>query len=492
MSLKNVYAENFVGGSYDYHASGESPQRCVNLIPEKIESASGKTAFCLRSLRALQLMHAEEGSCHGLYFDNAAERLWYSFGTSVYCLDRFGVETEVYANLSVSVKTVKFADNGQKLVMADGNALYACDMDGSNFAPVSLPSYDWNGTNYAIEPSNVALVSGSFVIDGAKQAPYGILFYSEPYSLSFTDSDGILNRFAAESSADGVVALAAVGGRLYIFGERSYEVWAASDDGFLSFVAGTSTEIGCVSRESVAVLGETVYWLGTSSLGHGSVWAAQGVQAPVRISTNAVEERLGEAVADAYGIYGFAYAEEGHQFYCLSARPSLSVCFDISTQLWHERASRDWELGNNLAWEPLFCATAFGDQVVFAGQGGLYVLSGLVGHDGKPVWRERVSPIYHADETPIAVRELLLDMQVATTEDLSARPVAMLYVATDEGKLYADAGWKGIGRTGRYRDVVRWFNVGYGRTFSARVVFSENCDVTLFALRLGIEEGSPR
>ena len=112
--------------------------------------------------------------------------------------------------------------------------------------------------------------------------------------------------------------------------------------------------------------------------------------------------------------------------------------------------------------------------------------------DGKPVWRERVSPIYHADASPIAVRELLLDMQVATTEDLSARPVAMLYVATDEGKLYADAGWKGIGRTGRYRDVVRWFNVGYGRTFSARVVFSENCDVTLFALRLGIEEGSPR
>ena len=492
MALRDVYVQNFVGGSYDYHASGESPQRCVNLIPERIESDSGKTAYCLRSLRALQLKHAEEGSCLGLYFDNAAARLWYAFGTSVYCLDRFGVEKEVYSNLSLSVKSVKFADNGSSLVMADGTALYACDMEGDGFAQVALPSYDWNGTNYSIEPSNVAIVNGSFVIDGATKAPFGILFYSQPYSLTFTDSDGILNRFAAESSADGVVALAAVGGRLYIFGERSYEVWAASDDGFLSFVAGTSTEIGCVSRESVAVLGEVVYWLGTSSLGHGSVWAATGVQAPQRVSTNAVEERLRDAVADASGIYGFAYADEGHQFYCLSARPSVTMVYDLSTQLWHERADRNWEEGRNEAWAPLFCATAFGDQVIFAGAGGLYVLSGLVGSDGKPVWRERVSPIYHADASPIAVRELLLDMQVATTTDLSARPVAMLYVSTDEGKLYTEAGWKGIGRTGRYRDVVRWFNVGYGRTFSARVVFSEECDVTLFAVRLGIEEGSPR
>ena len=84
MATEPFYADDFVGGSYDYSAKGESAQRSVNLYTEQIETQGGKTKFCLRSVKALRAWKAFSGTCRGLYFDASKGALWAVYGADVY------------------------------------------------------------------------------------------------------------------------------------------------------------------------------------------------------------------------------------------------------------------------------------------------------------------------------------------------------------------------------------------------------------------------
>lgn len=494
MATEPFYADDFVGGSYDYSAKGESAQRSVNLYTEQIEAQGGKTKFCLRSVKALRTWKAISGTCRGLYFDQSKGALWAVYGADVWRISSADALPVKVGSVAIDTARVAIAENGIEIVFADGQILYKADLladdatVASTWSAVSVGTFDGN----AIEPANVVQLGRLFFCDGAKRgtARSGTIFYSQINSTTFSDTDGVLNFFDASSVPDDMVALAAVGSRLYALRTRSFDVYALGDVEIVSRVESVASEIGCAARCSVASIGETLFWLGSAHAGHNSVWAVTGASAPIRISTNAIEEQL--RGLDLSGAEGYCFGENGHRFYALTIRPGHTWVYDIATRQWHERAKRDWAMGVNYAWEPTLAVTAWDGVILFGCDGGIKELDGDADDDGLPVWRERTSPVYWKTMVPVVVRDFALDMEVATIKDLSARPVVMLSVSTDGGRTFFDLGWRSIGQTGRFRTEIEWQNLGEGRTFVARTTFTEPCDVAIFGARLELETGSFR
>lgn len=519
--MKSLYATDFCAGSYSYRSRGVSVQRSVNLYPERIEATGGKVQQTLVALQGLRNASSVAGVCHGLYQSSTGpggiSRLWGIFGPSLYCFTQNADGTlaaELCGTVNDSKAVIGIADNGFDLVVADGTAdklkrwglMAPAGSVGTTYQEINLPQYSHGGSNYSISPTQVVCIAQRFVINGARDDHgFGLLFYSEPASTSFEDTSsgvGVLNFFSAEQSADKVIALAVCEGNLWIFGPRSYEIWSPTDSGFLSFVAGSAGEFGVQSQRSVCVLGDAIYWLGASNAGYNAVWMAQGVpSSPKRISTNALEHEIG-ALSDRGGAVGMAYSFEGHQFYCLTfPGDRRTVCYDRSTEEWHDRTSRDYSVGQNREWGPRFCANGWGNVYFGMDDEGLFRLDDGLREDSYtdpddptrrfPLFLQRVSPIYWDDARSVAIRELVLDCEVGTTPKLAGQgrvPKVLLEVSTDGGNTWRACPIRTVGPQGDYTRVIKWRNLGAGRSFVARFTITEPIPMVIYGIRLTVEE----
>jgi hypothetical protein len=144
-------------------------------------------------------------------------------------------------------------------------------------------------------------------------------------------------------------------------GTGSVEVWndTGANDFPLERISGAFNEIGCLSPYSIAKLDNGIFWLGSDPRGRGIVYRANGYTG-IRVSTHAVEwqiqshSRIDDAIA-------YAYQKDGHPFYVLTfPTANKTWVFDVSTGLWHERAS-----GNQNQYRHRSnCFVSFNDELV--------------------------------------------------------------------------------------------------------------------------------
>jgi len=310
-----------------------------------------------------------------------------------------------------------------------------------------------------------------------------------------------LDFYSAESSADAINSMQVISNRLYIMGERSYEVWSASgtsDTDPLSYVQGSSSQIGNQSPRSLSSIGETTFFLGSSDAGINTVFMISGLNYPKRISNNALENTFNE-IDDPQGAIGWCHYYEGHTLYVLTFQNAKrTFVYDLSTNLWHERSTRDWTTTEDLAWEPVFGVTAY-NKVYHGGVTGNNLIlldqNKYTDYNDQPVIRRRVGPVYYSDFNPITMRELYVDMEVGTTPLLSGLgrdPQAVLEISRDGGNTWINFDWRSIGSQGDYTQSVKWSNLGTGRAIIARLTFSDPSPITLYGMRIAFEESTRR
>jgi hypothetical protein len=175
----------------------------------------------------------------------------------------------------------------------------------------------------------------------------GYFVFNEPNSQKFwvtslLDGTSVdpLDFASAEGYPDDVVALIVDHREIFLFGDTSVEVWydAGTPDFPLARIQGAFMEVGCEAAYSVAKLDNSVFWLGSDARGRGIVYRANGYT-PARISTNAVEYAI-QSYGNITDAIGYTYQQDGHPFYVLIF-PSAEATwvYDVSTQLWHERAA---------------------------------------------------------------------------------------------------------------------------------------------------------
>ncbi len=428
----------FIGQAYESDSAFISAQRCVNWYletspengrtPAALFPTPGMSTFCTlgapsKALRVVdgRLFSVSAGTLEEIARDGARTA-------------RGSVTNTGYARL---------IDNGLQLLVLTGSGAFSLQLDTNVLTSISN--------------ANLAQSKHAVVIDG-----YGVFLeegtqrvrVTSPYD--FTAVDG-LDFASAEGLPDNAVTLAALNRELWIFGERSTEIWFDSGDANFPFQRNSNTflEFGCASARSVCKLDGSLYWIGRASDGRSSCFRANGYQ-PEIIAHHGIAKHL-EAADRAGGLsqaWAYTYHERGHPFYVLTL-PSINKTFayDPLSGTWHERS-----FYSSLSvdkYHPALDAVTFEGRTVVAVESTplLADLSESTLTDfGGPIVRTRVCPAIHAGQKRLVIScfELLLQSGIGREDGLN--PVVKMRQSRDGGQSFD--GWRtetagAIGRTDR-------------------------------------------
>ena len=283
----------------------------------------------------------------------------------------------------------------------------------------------------------------------------------------------------AETDPDNVVRGIVQRRELYLFGERTIEVWYSTGDNDAAFLRsqGGVIERGCIAGNSIVREDNSIFWLADDL----TVRRLSGVT-PQRISTHAIETELRTA-STVIDVSAFSYTYDGHVFYVLRI-PALNraYIYDITTQLWHER--RSWP---SALWRANSAAVAYGGQT-FVGDsmsGTVFRLAGDVYTEGGGILElnMRTAPI-QSNRRRIIMDELEVVMEpgVGLFTGQGSDPQVMRRFSDDGGKTYGSAKYRTLGQQGRYGNRIRW--AGCGSFYSRTIEFSVTDPVPVTVLAL--------
>jgi hypothetical protein len=494
----------FVGPTYTLQTKIADAERSINLYPEVIESGQGKggaKVYLVGTPGYQALLNLPDQPLRGLYSGDGV-RLFAISGRTLYECFQNGSFTQLgQVAASDAVNRATFTANGNSLLVASGANLYAYNGPGS-----------WGSVLPAVM---VVYIDGySIVLDpGLKQFGISSLFGGGAAG----DWDPTWISGAQGESSD-MLSIIANYRELWIFKERSIEVWDDVGAQNLPFARNPAgfIEQGCVAQASPTRLDNTIFWLGGDERGAGVIWRAEGYT-PERISNHAVETAMLSypKITDAE-FYGQQMG--GHSFLVChfpSANPSpfggaagatwvydCAASAQLGTPQWHERAYWDpirglWNMHRGRVHAYCWGMHLIGDWYT----GKIYQLSPQFRQDdGNPLRWLRSAPHIADSMAKISYREFWLDMQVGvglansinvtntqTSPDAAIGinySIAQMNAATNQPVVIGAAGqnpmvelrwsndggnrWHGprlgsAGAIGKYGTRLRWMRMGSAR-----------------------------
>ncbi len=471
----------FVGGSYTARSVNFDAQRCVNLYVE-IGSGSSKSPAALIGTPGLvqyKILSANGGS-RGLYrfTDSIAIAV---IGDAVW---KIGASDVLLGNITQLTTPVSMADNGSVIMMVTGSEGYFIDPVAETLTLIADPDF--------VPGAKVNFLAGRFVWP---QANTGRFQWTEVYG---TNIDA-LSFATAEASPDIIVSQIAGFGELWEFGQNSTEVYQPSQDADAPFakVLGASMEIGCGAVHSVAKIDSSFFWLGRSDEGRGIVWRATGYQ-PQRVSTHAIEFAIA-SYGDVSDAVAFTYQQEGHSFYVINF-PSANKtwCYDISTNLWHERAWRDDTTGALNRHRAQVQMEFDGDTIVGDWEVNTLYRMRLDAYtdDFLPITRIRACQHLSADLKRQFFHSLQIDMETGVglgtlvPGNAGYDPQAMLRWSDDGGHTWSNSHWASMGKIGQYRTRARWRRLGVSRDRVFELTITDQVKVCIIGATAEVTVGA--
>ena len=449
-----------VGPTYDQRSLPFNAQRSINLFPV-FDQQGGKEVAALYGTPGLSLFaDIGAGPIRG-EFRSGNGRMFAVSGTGLYEIDSSGDGT-LLGSLFTSEGRVTMAEGTTQLAICDGTKLYSLTYSTDTFAQVTdadLPTsvgYVTNLDGYFIVNENA---SGRFYIS----------------SLNDVTAWVALDYATAESSPDKLSAPVNAVGQLWLFGERTTEIWAntGGSDFPFSRIAGAVMQVGVLAKNSILEIDNTVLWLGQDNFGNGIVYRANGFS-PQRISTEPIEKRLQEP-EDRAAIYAWAYQEEGHVFYVLSGDSlETSLVYDLTTGLWHERAFLN-EYGNFEQHLGSCHVFSFNKHLVGSRvDGKIYQMDmDLLDDAGDEIGRERVYThlVDEMKRNRYNSLEIGLETGVGLQSGQGSDPTVSLRLSKDGARTWSDAMTTSFGGVGQYRTKVKFRRLGIAEqmTFKIRI-----------------------
>jgi hypothetical protein len=549
----------FIGPSYTLSSVNYDCQRSVNLYPEIDEMKTGKEneVASLVGTPGLSLLATiGSGPIRGAYFTSTGV-LYVASGLNLYSVDKNWASTLVGALRNTS-GPVAMCDNGYQLVIVDGANGYYLTLGQSVYTFVITPGrtaslgavYTNNTQSFTslvaltagattfqasgpalpgtpLNSGSLSLASGtgsgpiifsSFTVQrnglltqitdpnflGANDVTYqdGYFIFNKPSSKQFYISDLNAITFATtiisskSGEPDNIVALQSVNRNLWLFGDRTTEVWFDSGDitNPFQYISGSLSQYGCAATFSITKMNNSMFWLGKDSTGKGIVFAAGGNYAPQRISTSSVEIAIQSysIISDAIA---WAYQENGHNFYVLTfPTGNATWVYDMSTGMWHERASLSAQgtFQRNIA----NCyAFAYETHVVGDYANGNLYNQNLSNYseNGAALVRQRVSPHISQDMHRIFYASLQLDIETGLGLDGSSQgkdPQAMLEWSNDGGHTWSNQFWTSVGKIGATKGRAIWRRLGHSRNRVFRFSISDPVKVVIMGAEVELMEGA--
>lgn len=404
------------------------------------------------------------GPCRGAYtFGGTAYAV---MKDTLYSVSSTGTMTSIGV-LADREQRVSFADNGDEMIMVDG-------VDGWTYDTTNglrqITDSDFLGAD------TVDFIDGYFVLNRPGTGQFYLSNLNDGRDYLGTDIA------TAEGAPDNIVSVAALGREVWLFGERTIEVWFNTGASGFPFerISGAFVQRGCAARFSVAQDDNTLFWFGDDR----TAYRAEGYR-PARISTHAIENawRQYETISDAFA---FIYTDAGHKFWCLTfPTEDATWVYDIATGLWHERKSQGigrWRVnaytyayGKHLVGD--YSANAIGEMSLETFQ-----------EYGNEMIAEATAPAIHADRKLLFHH--LLEIHFEAGVGGSTDPQMWLDWSDDGGRTFsARKPARGLGKSGRFSTRARWLRLGRSRDRIYRLTMSDNAKRVLISAHLEASAG---
>jgi hypothetical protein len=447
-----------VGGAYKGRSTNLTPEVCINWFPERYRN---DTWALVSTPGATQLAQPRQAPVRGGIEYNG--KAYFVIGDGFYEILSSG-QSNLKGTLNTSVGRVSMAHNGtrlnanQQIMVVDGTDGWIYDNTDDTFTQIS--DEDFQATEV------VTFLDGYFVFVKKDTDRFYITALYDGTSIDYTD-------FAtAESEPDKLLAVLSDRRDLFLFGEKTTEVWynAGDPDNTFQRYQGGTTQTGCAAKFSVARFDNTVAWLTATERGDRMVAILGEGYSPQIISTPEVNYRLSTYTTydDAFA---YVYQHEGHEFYCLTF-PSHNVTevYDAVTQQWHQRGHTITGTFPNR--ERYNCHVfAFGKHLFGdAFNGKIYQLDTSVGTiDGERVPRERITPVLTDEERRIRISSFQLDMEEGVGSSNDDDTSMWLSYSKDGGHTYSSEVAQSVGDEGEYGKRVIWRRLGVARNWNFRL-----------------------
>lgn len=369
--------------------------------------------------------------------------------------------------------------SGQELYRVDSrkNAVLIGEVKG--FSNVSMIENGTDvlittgGRSYAARADQILELPEFDLIGAAYQDGYGIAAKkgTEQFYLSGLDdltSWSAIDFSSADTFSDNLVGLVSDHRELWLFGERSTEVWHNVGTAFFPFQRAGSgfMERGCMAPGSITKAMNRVFWLGNDY----QVYMATGYD-PKPVAQPGIV-RLIEAAASPATAESFTYTQEGHTFYVLIFS-DLTVAYDLTTGLWHTRKSAGMSRWRANCYANPWRLQLVGDY----SNGNIYEMDmDAYSENGADlVRRMAAAPLNPGSGSRGVMDEFYLDMEtgVGLTTGQGSNPQAMLDFSDDGGKTWSNEHWTTIGAIGKYEARVRWQRLGAFRQRTVRITISD-------------------
>ena len=321
-----------LGASYKTRSVNACDNRMVNLFPESIDEGGKESAYLMRAPGTRLLQSVGDGPIRGMWAYGG--KCYIVSGRKLFSISNSKYPSEAGYSAALEIGTiggtgmVSMSDNGTQLFIAAGTTSYI--YNNSDLTLVQITDPDFNGA------SKVGYLDEMFVYIEPNSDKLWVTAIGDGTDIRGLDSRNVYG------TSDNLVSMIIDHDEVWLFGTNSTGVWynTASSDFPIAKIQGAFTEVGCIAKDSVAKMDNSIFWLGKDARGYGMVYRSNGYRG-VRVSTHAVEwqiqqySRLEDAVA-------YTYQQDGHSFYVLNfPAADTTWVYDVATDLWHERAGFD-------------------------------------------------------------------------------------------------------------------------------------------------------
>ena len=294
----------------------------------------------------------------------------------------------------------------------------------------------------------------------------------------------------SEWCPDNTIALCSNGSKLYTFGERSWQVFSYNDDKNNPFSSpdNAAGNIGIKAPNSLAMLGNTVLWLGSSDIGDNGVFMIKDTEI-TRISTQDIEREITQLV-NPHNAYASIWQEHQHVFYSLTFEDSKKTyVYDVTEQAWHYRASYDND--NRLTyWRYNHATFAYNKVYVGTNNALCYMDENKYSeHDGRVMLKIRRGGVLTSQDCPFYIdsAEIICNNGQHSFNDqytnMELNPRISIRYSWD-GSTWSDYEDYYLGKIGRYDYSTTAWHLGMGKYFTLEISTTEEIPFAIENLKI--------
>jgi len=419
-----------------------SSQDLVNLYAE-VQPAGSKSPVALFRVPGTTQFAIQASKTAVRGFGRLGTTVYVVIDDGFYSLSSAGVLTNL-GTLSTSTGLVEMASTASRLGIVDGSYGYWYTVAGG-FALIT--DTDLNA------PRSITQQDGWFV------------FVTNDSSGQFqiTNTAGIdpLEYATAEGDPDGLVGTLSDHRELWLFGERTIEIWWNSGNSDFTFerIQGAFIEKGCGAQRSITKLDNSIAWLGDD----GVIYKANQYT-PGRISTHAIEQDIRSMTTWSDAV-AYSHHWEGHEFYVISfPTGKKTYAYDSSTGMWHRRTY--WSAPNQDHALGQVAIDAYGKTLLGnRNSGTITYFSDTYTDNGSVIRWEVTSPPVSDDQQPGTISRLQVDFEAGDSlvTGQGSDSKVMLQISRNGGRTFGPELWAGVGSIGDYRARTVWRRLGHYR-----------------------------